>query len=301
MLAWGGLIFPLSRSQAQQSTGSSVYQRAAGGQPLSAGQPERIVAAMLAELGRMESISARVRQRTRVGDRVLVGTGRYLQQGRGEEQRFRLETVIEADTERFELLELSDGLSFWNYRKRGDEPPRLERVDIARVRSRLDQLGVATDGVVAPYLGGLQRSLARVRRWFLFTTAVPGTLEGVPVWRVEGHWNPAMLAAILPEQAEAITSPAGLLPSQLPEGMPWSVELVIGSGRLVPFRVEWRAAAGGQQGEGDSDIKPFSVLELYEVQINEPVDSAAFVYRPSPEGLVDMTETFVKQTHPLRP
>jgi hypothetical protein len=37
------------------------------------------------------------------------------------------------------------------------------------------------------------------------------------------------------------------------------------------------------------------------VQINEPVDSAAFVYRPSSEGLVDLTETFVKQTHPLRP
>ncbi len=299
-LVWGLPIFPVGRCRAQQPSGSSVYQRAAGGQPLSAGQPERIVAAMLAELGRMESISARVRQRTRVGGRVLVGTGRYLQQGRGEEQRFRLETVIEADTERFELLELSDGLSFWNYRKRGDEPPRLERVDIARVRSRLEQLGVAADGVVTPYLGGLQRSLARIRQWFLFTSAEAGTLEGVPVWRVEGHWNPQLLAAILPEQAEAATSSAGLLPGQLPEGMPWSVELVIGSGRLFPFRIEWRAAVGEQR-EGGSEIQPFSVLELYEVQINEPVDSAAFVYRPSSEGLVDLTETFVKQTHPLRP
>jgi len=259
------------------------------------------VAAMLAELGRMESISARVRQRTRVGGRVLVGTGRYLQQGRGEEQRFRLETVIEADTERFEVLELSDGLSFWNYRKRGDEPPRLERVDIARVRSRLEQLEVAADGVATPYLGGLQRSLARIRQWFIFTSAEAGTLEGVPVWRVEGHWNPQLLAAILPEQAEAAaSSSAGLLPGQLPEGMPWSVELVIGSGRLVPFRIEWRAAVGEQR-EGEGAIQPYSVLELYEVQINEPVDSAAFVYRPSPEGLVDKTETFVKQTHPLRP
>jgi hypothetical protein len=295
------LAVPVSRCQAQQPPVSSVYGQAPAGEPLSAGQPERIVAAMLAELGRMDSISARVRQRTRVGNRVLVGTGRYLQQGRGEDQRFRLETVIEADTERFELLELSDGLSFWNYRKRGEETPRLERVDIARVRSRLEQLGIAAGGVATPYLGGVQRSLARVRQWFRFTTAEAGTLEGLPVWRVEGRWNPQLLAAILPEQSEAATTPEGLQPAQLPAGMPWSVELVIGSGRLFPFRVEWRAAAGGRPIAATSEVAAFSVLEFYDVRINEPVDSAAFVYRPSPEGLVDMTETFVKQTHPLRP
>jgi len=65
---------------------------------------------MLAELGRVDSISARLRQRTRVGGRVLIGTGRYLQQGRGVDQRFRFEMVLEADSERFELLELADGL-----------------------------------------------------------------------------------------------------------------------------------------------------------------------------------------------
>lgn len=295
------LAVAAGRCQAQQPAGSSVYQRAAGGEPLSAGQPERIVAAMLAELGRMESISARVRQRTRLGGRVLVGTGRYLQQGRGEDQRFRFETVIEGDSERIELLELADGLSFWNYQKWDDEPPRLERIDIARVRSRLEQLGIAADGVATPYLGGLQRSIARTRQWFRFTSAAAGTLESLPVWRVEGRWNPPMLAAILPDQAEAAKSPAGILPGQLPEGMPWSVELVIGTSQLFPFRVEWRAAAGERPVAAASEPQPFSVLEFYDVRINEPVDSAAFVYRPSPEGLVDRTETFVKQTHPLRP
>jgi len=301
MLAGITLAVAIGRCQAQQPAGSSVYQRAAGGPALSAGQPERIVAAMLAELGRVESISARVRQRTRVGGRVLVGTGRYLQQGRGVDQRFRFETVIEADTERIELLELSDGFSFWNYQKRGDEPPRLERVDIARVRSRLEQLGIAADGVATPYLGGLQRSLARIREWFRFIAAEAGTLEGLPVWRVEGRWNPPMLAAILPEQAEAAKSPEGILPGQLPEGMPWSVELVVGTSQLFPFRVEWRAAAGERPVAAASKPQAFSVLEFYEVRINEPVDSAAFVYRPSPEGLVDKTESFVKHTQPLRP
>lgn len=256
---------------------------------------------MLAELGRLETISARVRQRTRVGGRVLVGTGRYLQQGRGVDQRFRFETVTEADSERFELLELSDGLSYWKYQKQGEGPPRLKRVDIARVRNRLKQLNIAPEGLATPYLGGLQRSLAQIRQWFRFRTAEAGTLEELPVWRVEGRWAPNMLAAILPEQAEAAKSPEGILPGQLPPGMPWSVELVIGSSRLFPFRIEWRAVPGPRPVAAGTELEPYSVLEIYDVRLNEPVDSAAFVYRPSAEGLVDVTDTFVKHTHPLRP
>ncbi len=239
---------------------------------------------MLAELGRVDSISARLRQRTRVGGRVLIGTGRYLQQGRGVDQRFRFEMVLEADSERFELLELADGLSLWQYQRQGEQPPRLKRADIARVRSRLDEFDLAADAVATPYLGGLQRSLAEIRQWFRFTSAEAGTLEGLAVWQVEGRWSPDLLAAILPEQAEAARSPGGIPPAALPEGMPAAVSLVIGSGRLFPFRVEWRAAAGRRPLAPDAEAEPFSVLECYDVRINEPVDSSAFVYRPAAEG-----------------
>lgn len=286
------------------ASGRSVYQRngvAAKAEQTLAGQPERIVAAMLAELGRADSISARLRQRTRVGDRVLVGTGRYLQQGRGGDQRFRFETVTRADDVTFELLELSDGLSFWKFQRNGDDSPRLERVDISRVCAKLEESGSLASGVVSIHLGGLQRSLATVRQWFRFQTAEAATLEGLPVWRVKGKWSPTLLAGILPSQAEAVRSPKGILPGQLPEGMPWSVELVIGSQQLFPFRVEWQAVLGDRPVGASLVPEAYSVLELYDVRLNEPVDSAAFVYRPGDQGLIDVTETFLEQTGPLRP
>lgn len=302
----GGLTQSADAQQA--AAGSSVYRRpaaagqSAGGEGVpAAGQPERIVAAMLAELAQADSISARVRQRTRVGQRVLVGTGRYLQQGRGEDQRFRLETVTTAEDATFELLELSDGLSFWKFQRNADDPPRLERADIARVRDKLEEFGPIPDGVITPYLGGIQRSLAQTRQWFQFSSAEAATLENLPVWRVEGRWIPAMLSLLLPEQAEAAKSPAGILPWQLPQGMPWSVELVIGSRQLFPFRVEWRAVPGQRPVSETAVPEAFAVLELYDVRLNEPVDSAAFVYRPNAEGLVDTTEAVVTRTIPLRP
>jgi hypothetical protein len=90
-----------------------------------AAQAERIVAAALAAMGRAESISARVRQRVRIDDRVLVGAGRYVQSGLGEDQRYRYESSMKSDTETFDLLEVCDGLFAWSYRRIGPQPPLL--------------------------------------------------------------------------------------------------------------------------------------------------------------------------------
>jgi hypothetical protein len=125
-----------------------------------AAQAERIVAAALAAMGRAESISARVRQRVRIDDRVLVGAGRYVQSGLGEDQRYRYESSMKSDTETFDLLEVCDGLFAWSYRRIGPQPPQLERLDVRRIRERLHQLKPADDVVAAPYVGGVQRTLS---------------------------------------------------------------------------------------------------------------------------------------------
>jgi hypothetical protein len=44
-----------------------------------------------------------------------------------------------------------------------------------------------------------------------------------------------------------------------------------------------------------------AVLELYDVRLGEPVDAAAFVYKPAIDGLIDLTETRVKHLTPMRP
>ncbi|NCY03646.1 MAG: hypothetical protein EBX36_12260, partial [Planctomycetia bacterium] len=265
-----------------------------------AAQAERIVAAALAALGRAESISARVRQRVRVDDRVIVGAGRYVQSGLGEDQRFRYESSMQSDTETFELLDVCDGLFAWSFRRIGPQPPVLERLDVRRIRDRLRQLAPGDDMTVSPYLGGVQRTLALLRDWFRFVAVETAAIDDLPVWRIEGRWNPVMLAALVPALKEAASREGGVTAAELPDGTPWSVRLSIGKRDLFPFRIEWLAIPG-RRPVADGPPEPVAVLELYDVRIGEPVDAAAFVYKPAIDGLVDLTETRVRQLAPLRP
>ena len=265
-----------------------------------AAQAERIVLATLAALGRADSISARVRERVRVDDRVIVGAGRYVQSGLGEDQRYRYESSFKSDTETFELLEVCDGLFAWSFRRIGPQPPLLERLDVRRVREKLQQLQPTHDAMVSPYLGGIQRTVSLLRDWFRFVSVEPEQLDGVAVWKVEGRWHPEALMLLQPDKKEAIMRPEGIAPHELPDGMPWRVRLLIGRRELFPFRLEWLAIPG-RRPVAPREPEPIAVLELFEVRLGEPVDAAAFVYRPSTKGLVDMTDMHVKYLAPLRP
>ena len=258
------------------------------------------MSATLAALGRVGSISARVRQKVRVGDRVLVGAGRYVQSGLGEDQRYRLEVSMKADTETFDVLEVCDGLFAWSYRRIGTQPPHLERIDVRRVRDRVRQMQPGDDAAVSAHLGGMQRTLALVRSWFHFVAVEPSNIDDMPVWKVEGRWHPESLATLLPNLADAATRPGGIAPEELPDGMPWSVRLWIGKRDLLPFRIEWLAIPG-RRPVAARDPEPVAVLEMYEVRLDEPVDAAAFVYKPATEGLIDVTESHVQRLTPLRP
>lgn len=265
-----------------------------------AGKAERVVAAALAGLARAPSITARVRQLVRVGNMVLKGSGRYIQSGTGEEQRYRYETTLNTTSEEFEMLEVCDGLFAWSYRKLGPQPAQVERVDIRQVRDRLTALQVADRTDISSHLGGIQRPLARVRQWFRFTTVTSALMDEVPIWLVEGAWDRESLALILPGQAEQIRSPAGIGPADLPEGVPWSVRLSISKRELFPCRIEWLAIPGPRP-VGFAPPEVVAVLELYDVRIGEPVDATAFVYKPATEGLLDTTDTAVSQVAPWRP
>ena len=293
-------LFTGGSSESRETADNSVYQQSAssGVQPtaelVSSGkQAERLVASMLSRLGRVESVSARIRQRTRAEGMVLVGTGRYLQQGSGVDQQFRFEVVNKADTETFELLEVSDGISFWKFQKGSSTPVQLSRVDISQIRARLKDFGIDEDQAVAPHLGGLQRSLALIRWFFHFESAERTSIDGLPVWRVVGRWNPNLLRVVFPHlKAPHDDSEVDAL--EVPAGTPSSVELIVGSEQLFPFRITWSAR------NNDGKVEPISILELYEVRLGDRIDSAAFVYKPSVEGLRDVTEQVVRQTQPLR-
>ncbi len=265
-----------------------------------AAQAERIVASSLANFSRAESVVVKLRQRVRVGDRVLVGTGRYLQVGRGDELRFRFETTLTGDTETFEIAEICDGLFCWLHRRAGPDPATLHRIDVQRVRSRLEELNAPDPTDTAMYLGGLQRVLWSARQWFDFSEAVPGELDGRPVWFVEGRWNPVPLAALQPARAEAARQPGGVHPDQLPDGMPWAVRFAIGRSDLVPYRLEYLAIPGPRPATG-REVEPIGVIDLVEIEFDVSVDPTAFFYQPATEGLIDITDPYVRMLGLMRP
>ncbi|NCA12376.1 hypothetical protein EBR56_11370 [bacterium] len=280
---------------AQGVPAGSIYRRGAE----DVGQGERLVAAAIDGLGRAASISARVRQLARVGDTVLKGGGRYVQSGTGREQRFRLESRISSDTETFDILEICDGLFFWNYRHLGMQQATIERVDVQRVHEHLDNLKFPPRPSDGPFLGGIQRMLTRVRESFRFTVATAQELDGMPVWTVEGEWSKSSLAFLLPDQAAAINGPAGISAADIPEGMPWSVRLSIGRRELFPFRIEWLAIPGPRPAAATTP-EVVAVFELYDVRIGEPVDATAFIYKPALGGLMDVTDQHLKELSPPR-
>jgi hypothetical protein len=271
----------------------------AGSDEQAEGRAERIVAAALAGIARAPSISLRVRQLVRVGDTVLKGGGRYVQSGVDEDQRFRYETRLSAATEEFDVLEVCDGLFFWNTRRYGTLPTGVERIDVRRLRERLANLGLIARGDTAAYLGGILKPLAQTREWFRFTGVTAVDVEGVPAWVITGEWDRERLATLLPDQAEAIRAATGISATDLPEGLPWSVRLSISRRELFPFRVEWLAVPGRRPVTGAAEV--VGVLEFYDVRIGDPVDAAAFVHRPGNDPLVDLTDITVAYLKPLRP
>lgn len=289
---------------------ASVYSRQAaagrGGGPGDmsaderAAQAERIVASSLTKLARAESVAIRLRQRVRIGDRVLVGTGRYLQAGQGEEQRFRFETTLTSDSETFEVTEVSDGLFCWLHRRNGPDPPSLRRIDIQRVRSRLAELNAPDPTDTAAYLGGLQRGLWTARQWFCFSEAVPAELDGRPVWLVDGQWQLPVLELVLPDVVAAAQATGGVAAEHLPDGVPWQIRLTVGQGDLLPYRLEFLAIPG-QRPVAPAPVEPIAVIEFLEVEIDAAIDATAFYYHPASEELVDITGQTINTLSLMRP
>jgi hypothetical protein len=42
-------------------------------------------------------------------------------------------------------------------------------------------------------------------------------------------------------------------------------------------------------------------MELYDVQIDGPIDTSAFVYKPAVTGMIDITDGYVESLAPMRP
>lgn len=267
--------------------------------PLAEPQPaDRLMADMLASIRGHDSISARIRQRIDVLDQQLVGTGLYQQQGRGEDQKLRLELKIQVADQTTSLQQICDGSYLWVHQDLLNKTT-LTRIDVRRVReavfdrggrrSRFQQIQLA--------LGGLPKLLEELDRDFEFRIVQQDRLDGVPVWVIRGTWRPEALAATYPDPKAKPAGQGGAPIGKLPAHAPDVMVLLVGRDDLFPYRIEFRRRIEPDNTTPDrtDETRALVIMEWFELALDTPIDERQFIYRPGDVKHVDGTEKLLIQ------
>jgi hypothetical protein len=270
------------------------------------GTPEQIFERSVAALESRRSIAARVRFRVDEFDETIVGSGLYLQQSlaSGEtnaaERALRFELKMPVDNASTSVIQVGDGARFWT---REDLPGgvNLSVIDLERLRRGLQR---QPNRVISPTtawmaLGGLPRMAQGIRQCFEFNAAQAGTLDKFPVVVLSGTWKKERLAEIAPDLRDALLAGQEVDLDKLPRHVPERVVLLLGRYDLFPYRVEYWRRMPAPRALKMLKLKPpvdklLLAMELYEVQLDAPLDMRQFIYQPAPDVPVnDRTDAFL--------
>jgi hypothetical protein len=250
---------------------------------------DRVVAAAVGQA----SIAAKIRHRVELTGRALIGTGLYLQQGRGA-STFRLELQLRTTLFATSLQHICDGSHLWILEEL-DGQKNVAVVDMGRLqRAQAKSQVPSQPPATLVALAGLPKLLSGLQDNFLFTRVVESRLDELHVWSIEGTWEPAKLAQLLPDQTEKIASGMAVDLSPLAANLPHRVVLHVGSDDLFPYRIEYWRSEPAEDGEAAGREKLIVVMEFYEVQLGGRLDPALFVFRPE-KGVspIDRTQEFL--------
>jgi hypothetical protein len=259
--------------------------------------PQAILEAAVRALESRGSVAAKIHQQVHLFDKELAGRGNYLELRQGPVPLIRLELQIQIGDQVSSLLQVCDGQTFWSYTKLADKET-LTRLDAVRATAALRQAAQRPDRnspAALPGLGGLSKLLRALDASFRFTTAEQGRSRQRAVWRLQGGWQPAQLARLLPKQAAAINQgqPADL--RRLPQHVPDRVVLFLGLDDLFPYRIEYRRAADKKDGSSTADEGRLLVsIDLDDVTLNARIDRTRFFYNPGSGEPVDQTAAFLQ-------
>lgn len=247
-----------------------------------------------ARLARHRSVVANMRQRINIYGRRLVGSGSYQQLQTGTDLLYRLELKVPVGETLASLLQVCDGRYLWTYRVLPDK--KVENgldtssaaVDLNRVReiSSIPRLGTAGFAV-----GGLPGLLQQTARLFEFRAPQQSMLHGTPVWVLNGKLRMDVLHRL------QLGDSAGEGGETL-EHVPDMVTIALGMDDLFPYQIEFRKKQLGDSVLGAgvitrSESRPLMTLELFEVQLDVPVNPDLFSFRPPNSQIDDMTEQFL--------
>jgi hypothetical protein len=261
---------------------------------------ERLLVDVLSMLEAQRTVSAKMRQRVDLFGHQLVGAGAYWQQGRGAERLLRLEMKLQVAEQITSMQQVCDGASLWIHQDLLDRNS-LSRIDLRRVQAARQNQPVASPSQASAVwlaLGGLPRLIENLNANFAFGAVESTKLNELSVIKVQGQWEPAKLAEILPEQKDAILAGKAADLSKLPDQLPDAVVVMIGRDDMFPYRIEYHRHVAPDAKVSTTKTKPAAdrvllVMEFYEVQINGPIDPRQFVYSPAGLPIVDQTAAYL--------
>jgi hypothetical protein len=288
-LTWGPLVLAQAPMPANGSAPDGAAQSAPAGEVLL----DRVVAAAAAQT----SIAAKLRHRVELLDRPILGTGLYLQQGRGATASFRLEMEFRTKLFPSRQRQVCDGAQLWILEEL-DGATNLTLVDVARLQRAQPKSPGAAPPQGLSALGGLGKLLESLQATFFFSDVVESRLDDLPVLSIEGTWNRDRLERLLPDQKAVIESGGAVDLTALAPHLPHRVVLHVGCDDLFPYRVEYWRTLRDKEDDAKSGGREqlIVVMEMYEVQLGARIDPAHFTFRPDKDvAPVDRTEEFMNR------
>jgi hypothetical protein len=256
----------------------------------------------VAQLSAVGSIEAKVRQRTNLFGRELIGSGSYAQQGAGISTRLRLEMRTRASNAEMELLQVANGETLWMFNA-ADGMRTLRRVDIDRVQDAMRRetpegtFAAPTGNSIG--LGGLPWMLDALTQFCDFTTVQTSRLGDVEVYIVEGTWRNEKLLALIPEgDRQRVASGGKIDVARLPAHLSDRVTIYLGRDDLFPYRFDYRRTQPVDESQPQvteaAKTKPIMTLEFYEVRFGRNLPLEMFNYKPG-QNANDDTERYIER------
>jgi len=247
------------------------------------------------------SVSASVSYEADLFDRQFLGNGDYREERSGPVPKVRLEVRMPQGNETGAMVEVCDGHRLWSYFRLADDE-KLTQIDLNRVAQAIGEpvdatLATPMTGTIA--LGGLAGLVRELKRNFRFDSIRTTQFRDQPAWELRGRWRPSRLAAILPDQKDAILrgDPPDL--AGLPPQLPSHVCLTLGRDNLLPYQVEyWRIAPQASHGRPPTPASLTQTrlvlrLRWFEINLNEPMKPSDFEYRPGDIKVFDATNNLI--------
>jgi hypothetical protein len=314
VFALGAAVLRAQTAQTPQSEFRLPEQDQPSGAVATADGADLLIQRVAETCNQIESVQARIHFQADLFGQHTIGSGIYLQQGRGGARKFRLDLRIPlgqvGDTSKEQVLvRVCDGQYLWEHRElpdtdASDAQPRstVTKVDIRRVSQALEQnpKSIAASAEHELMWGGLPKLLDGLQRSFRFTSVQADHLDApsvsndgvdsLKVWVATGSWRPEALRSSSPSLANDAAQGRTAIVSKQASQAPDEVALYVGQVDLFPYRIEFRRRAEQGRG-GGTEMIPIMQLALFEVRLNAPIDDDQFKYDHNAE---DITGNVIK-------